>query len=254
MSPLRYSLSMLLGLLLVTFSLAASQNDRDGENFYDSGSAQGWTREFSAGRSYSVKSVSAPTRRGGRALRMETRYGDRENSYHSELEMHGAGEPGERAWYGFSTYVPTSWVDSEQTVITAQWWSHSRASPPLGIEIEGDEWVVFQRWDEGDEGLSKRAVGTVRKGEWTDWVVEAYWSDRRNGYVKVWRNGEVVYEREGPSVYRKTERLRFKLGVYAWPWKYDRPSPRRSSPRVIYHDEIRIGGENSSYNAVSPRD
>ncbi len=245
-----FTLKAALGLVLLTFGFTNSQGE---SSFYSAGSADGWTREFSAGRSYNVKSVSAPTRSGSEALRMETRYGDRDNDYHAEIEKFDAGSPGERVWYGFSTYVPTSWVNSEQTAIIAQWWSHSPASPPLGIEIEGESWFVFQRWAEGEEGKSRRAIEPVRKGEWTDWVVEAYWTDSQDGYLKVWRNDEVIYERSGPSVYRETESLRFKLGVYVWPWKYDRPSPSSSSPRVVYHDEVRIGGEDSSYDEVSPR-
>lgn len=245
-----FTLKAILGLTLLTFGFTNSQSD---SSFYSAGSADGWTKEFSAGRAYSVKSVPAPTRSGSEALRMETRYGDRDNDYHAEMERDDASGPGESAWYGFSTYVPTSWADSEQVAILAQWWSHSPASPPLGIEIEGDEWIVFQRWKGGDEGISKRAVGPVRKGEWTDWVVQAHWDYSEDGYLKVWRNGEVVYERSGPSVYRRTDSLRFKLGVYVWPWKYDRPSPASSSPRIVYHDEVRMGGEDSSYEEVRPR-
>ena len=238
-------------LSLTTLSFAAGQGAVD---FYAAGSGADWSREYTVGEAYSVKRVSSPTRSGDAALRMETRYGDAENDYHTEMEKVDAGFPGQSAWYGFSTYVPTSWVDSEDTTLTTQWWSHSRAGPPLGIGIEGEEWIVFQRWDEGDRGLSKRTTGAVRKGEWTDWIVQAHWSDSEDGYLKVWRNGEVVYERSGPSIYYETESLRFKIGLYVWPWKNDAPAPRRSSPRVIYHDEVRIGGETSSYDAVNPGD
>ncbi len=246
---LKTTATMLLGLSLITVCLAASQSDAD---FYSSGSTDGWSREFSVGEPYNVKRVSAPTRRGASALRMETRYGDAGNGYHTEMEKLDAGVPGETAWYGFSTYVPTSWVDSEQIVIVAQWWSHNSAGPPLSFEIRGDEWLLAQRWQERPSGKVKEPVSAVRKGEWTDWVIEAHWSDRDSGYLKVWRNGEVVYERRGPNIYRRTKSLRFKLGLYVWPWKDERPSPTRSSPRVIYHDEVRIGGEDASYDAVSP--
>ena len=250
-TKLRTITTALIGFTLVAFCLASSQSEAD---FYSAGSTDAWSREFSVGEPYNVKRVSAPTRSGASALRMETRYGDSGNGYHTEMEKLDAGGPGESAWYGFSTYVPTSWVDSEQTTITAQWWSHSPVSPPLGIEIENDQWVIFQRWATGEDGISEEVTGTVRKGEWTDWVVQAHWSRSSDGYLKVWRNGEVVYERRGPSVYRQTDTLRFKLGLYVWPWKDGRPSPEGSSPRVIYHDEVRIGFEGSSYEAVSPRD
>ena len=123
----------------------------------------------------------------------------------------------------------------------------------LNVEIRDDRWYVFQRWGRGKEGGFSQDVGPVRKGEWTDWVVQAYWSGSDGGYVKVWRNGEIVYERSGRSLYERSENIRFKLGVYVWPWKRNKPSPESSSPRVIYHDEIRIGGEDSSYEAVKPR-
>ena len=107
----RWSLSF--GLILITFGLA-SQSE---VSFYNSGVEDGWTREFSAERAYSVKTVPAPSRSGATALRMEARYGakDTDGSYHAEIEKWEAGSPGETLWYGFSTYVPTSWVDSEQT-------------------------------------------------------------------------------------------------------------------------------------------
>ena len=239
---------LIAGFTLVML-VAAGQNEAD---FYSAGETDGWTREYSAEEPYSVRRVPAPTRSGGSALRMETRYGDAKNNYHAEMERVDAGSPGETFWYGFSTYVPTSWVNSEQPTITAQWWSHHRASPPLSLEIRGQEWLVDQRWSERGGGMLKQTVGSVRKGEWTDWVVQAYWSRSDDGYLKVWRGGEVVYERRGPNIYRRTDDLRFKLGVYTWPWNRERPSPRRSSPRVVYHDEVRIGGEDSGYDAVKP--
>ena len=240
---------ILLAFAFATVSFAASQGEID---FYNVGSEDGWNREYSVGETYNVRRVSAPTRSGETALRMETRYGDTGNGYHTEMELLGAGGPGESAWYGFSTYVPTSWVDSEQPSVTAQWWSHSPAGPPLALRIEAGEWVVLQRWDGGEENIALRPVGAVRKGEWTDWVVEAYWSDAHDGYLKVWRDGEVVHERSGPNIYWETESLRFKIGLYVWPWKNSQPSPLSSSPRVIYHDEIRVGGEGSSYDEVKP--
>ena len=103
------------------------------------------------------------------------------------MEKWDAGSPGETLWYGFSTYVPASWVDSEQTTITTQWWSHSPASPPLALEIEGQTWVVFQRWGKGRGGGTEEGVAEVQKGVWNDWVVQAQWSTRNSGYMKIWR-------------------------------------------------------------------
>ena len=242
------AVTVLLGFVLVTFSFATSQDEPD---FYSPGTVDDWTKEYSVGESYNVRSVPAPTRRGASALRMETRYGDTGNGYHTEMEL-DRDSPDGVAWYGFSTYIPASWVDSEQTVITAQWWTNSGAGPPLSFEIQGDQWLIAQRWSRREGGEVKQAVDKIHKGEWTDWVVEANWSDRDSGYIRIWRNGEVAYERLGQSLFRNTETLRFKIGLYVWPWNHDRPLPERSSPRVIYHDEIRIGDEDSSYETVNP--
>ena len=250
MSPSHVAKALAFGLALSALGLAAQ-----GLDFYSPGTEEDWTSEFSANRPYNVRSVPAPTRSGAEALRMEARYGERDDdgSYHSEIEKEAAGRPGETRWYGFSTYVPASWVDSEQVTVTAQWWSHSRANPPLSLRIQDDQWLILQRWTTGREGTMRQVVGPVRKGTWTDWVFQVSWSSG-DGFVKVWRDGEVVFERRGPNIYPITRSLRFKLGVYVWPWKDAPPAPETSSPRILYHDEIRIGDENSGYEAVRPRD
>ncbi|WNR42831.1 heparin lyase I family protein [Paenibacillus roseipurpureus] len=85
-------------------------------------------------------------------------------------------------------------------------------------------------------------------------MVQVYWSYNSDGYVKVWKNGSVVHERTGPNMYNHPDGIKeFKLGLYAWNWKTTPPSPPEASPRVIFHDEVRVGDASSNYDEVKPR-
>ncbi len=90
----------------------------------------------------------------------------------------------------------------------------------------------------------------VELNRWFDIVLNFRYSDKSDGFYKVWVNGELVIDITGSNVNIhdtagriKETRNYLKTGIY---------SGTEGGGAVIY-DEIRVGDETSNYEAVAPR-
>ena len=77
------------------------------------------------------------------------------------------------------------------------------------------------------------------------------WSYEDEGLLEVWKDGRKVVTQKGPNTYNDLRGNYFKIGVYKWDWK-NRPETSRVERRVLYHDEVRIGGPSARYEDVAP--
>jgi hypothetical protein len=228
-----------------------------------------------------VVTVPQPVRAGAYAMRS---YLQRYNSPHSSrTEVIMAQDPrmppdqrieafsfdiGQEYWIGFSIFIPDGFVtdieDLSDVVFQIQAMpdkGETYRSPILALDINEDRWVVTSRWDpRADsppqnrfEGESSTDVGSIipATGRWTDWVINAKWSWQKNGFVRVWRNGKPVLNRKGPNCSNDQRGPFLQMGLYKWPWA-ETYFPSNTNERLVYHDELRIGGANSSYRQVAP--
>jgi hypothetical protein len=219
---------------------------------------------------HSVRRVRNPVRAGSRALRFEIRKGEPfvANANRAELRRPGdyrvTGGIGDERWFGFSTFIPPDWESDVEGDVIAQWHAspdfdcETWRSPPLQITTEGEEVRVLMRWDskpctdhDEAEGSETIHAGDLARGRWTDWVVHATWDYDDDGMLRMWRDGKLVVDRRGPNAYNDQRGLFFKIGVYKWRWK--EPDERsRVTRRVVFHDEVRIGGPDASCEDVKP--
>jgi hypothetical protein len=174
---------------------------------------------------------------------------------------------GSEYWYGFSIFIPDNWATDSSGEILAQWHNTPDAgeaggSPPLALSVSGATWFISNKWDServakksGYDGSVAYSVGTVGKGEWTDWVFHIKWSYQgKDGLLEVWKNGKRVVQKHGPNTFNDAKGPYFKFGIYKWDWR--NPSGGRGnskvSKRVVYHDTVRVGDHGASYGDVAP--
>ena len=178
---------------------------------------------------------------------------------------------GDELWYGFSIFLPTSYVPGTTYEILAQWhntpndWNQlfARKNPPLTLhsDSESSHWLVHMNWDadpvasDGSfsiDGWKTWDLGAWATNEWTDWVFHIKWSYSADGILQVWKNGELVVDYAGPNTYNDKIGPYFKMGIYKG-WQ-DRVIPYDNvSERVVYHDELRIAeGQAAKYSDVAP--
>jgi hypothetical protein len=190
-----------------------------------------------------------------------------------------AARPAEPAkadrWYGFSIFLPRSFVPDESREILAQWHQVTEGgSPPLALLTRrGQWWVSLRDWTRPNENETlDKLAGPCALGAWTDWIVHAKWRSDATGLLEVWKNGSSVrtVPRSGRNTFANTTRHYIKIGIYKWQWNIHAPSPpppgcsRQPDPgtvtsRVVYYDEIRVadgttcGSIAACKKAVAPR-
>jgi len=187
----------------------------------------------------------------------------------TEFEKSGLSHVGDERWYGYSVNVDPVFKDSSGSpngALVMQWHGNGDAcdttrSPHLGIMVTVDmRWRIQNIHDPNpctvqEHGGSTNVrndwyAGNVEKGKWVDWVVYAKWSYRSDGVLKIWKDGKLVVERNGPNAYNDQPPEILKWGVYNSWWNAH--APASTDKLITYVDEIRIGDANSSYAEVAP--
>lgn len=223
----------------------------------------GWKKEFCC--DYSAQIVSAPERPGKHAVKFTLYKTDPDvsTSRRSELRLNPVPANSEQ-WYGFSVFVPHEYAKDPSYEIIAQWaglpdfdLGETWRVPVVTLTIRNDQFGVSDRWDPRpvsvkfkEAGSQGWKLGAVAKGEWTDWVFHMKWSYKSDGLLQVWKNGKLVVSRTGPNTYNDEHGPFLKIGIYKPDWKYNDKS--KTTMRVIYFDQVRVGNASSSYKDVVP--
>jgi hypothetical protein len=100
---------------------------------------------------------------------------------------------GSTRWYSFSVYLPS---DFPTATISAQWFDFvqwkglNSGSPPVAMEIRGDEFVLG--------GANSHApLGDIDPGTWSHFIVGLHFSDSRHtGWATVLRNGRRLVDHQ----------------------------------------------------------
>ena len=213
--------------------------------------------------------TDSPVRVGAYALESSL---DRFNdpvSYRTEVvpQEHPDAMVGDDMWYGFSIFLPDSYVPDSVWEIVAQW--HGRPdfdigedwrNPPLALHTSDGVWTVSNIWDskantfESGErvysGSRHFDLGAYVTGRWTDWVFHVKWSYESDGILQIWQDGVLVVDEPGPNTFNDERGPAFKMGIYKG-WKHPE-AQGNVDKRVLFHDELRIGNASATYCDVAP--
>ena len=217
-----------------------------------------------AGEKKRVHVVDAPESKPGRkAVRcvMPRALG----SFRSEIALPHEDGFQER-WYGARIYVPPDWIFGGGDIVM-QWKAilgeqkKDRGFPPMSIAISDDRWVVhraFGRPDDIQREL-KTLAGVVQKGKWVAWVVHVCWSSGDDGWIQIWKDGELALDVKGPNTYvMRPHTPYFKTGLYHPAWKRkneDKFEEEKTAVpgRTIYTADIKVGNKHARYDDVVPK-
>lgn len=229
-----------LGLLLAIPANAAAPAD-------SAGLYSGFKRSLGAKNSHGYQVVSEPIREGKVSERFELRSGDcsgtkdwndcANDRERSELGQQAPfSQPGEEYWYAFSLYVPDSYKNIFPVkVALGQFHQEGAKSPPLMFQNgKGGYWADL------NQTRQKSALLIEEKdlrGRWQDLLVNARWSKGKDGFVKVWVNGELKLSREGANLTQDGP-IYFKYGIYR---SFLSRNKNKHPDQVVYFDGVRWG-------------
>lgn len=163
-------------------------------------------------------------------------------------------------WTGMSIYIPKNaalpksdsnkWVDLVDYHGSADKCDQARQAP-LDMFMRDDAVVIRVK------GQTAACAGKTydrnkyfylplfKLGAWNDVVMNFKFSHKEGGggFLKVWVNGKKVLSDSGINAFNDKLPPYLKVGLYG----------TLAQQLTVYYDEIRIGGERSSYNQVAPK-
>ena len=160
----------------------------------------GRCRNIGAGNEQMRIVEGAEARQGRYAARFNIRPGDVPpfgGSERSEVQSNADGavvREGDERWYQWSMKFPTDFQNPTGVWFIVLQWHSAKGSPPLAINVDRRGQIVI-----GGDGLidePRRTIGTVRRGEWVDYVLHVKFSrDSDTGFVEGWENGRQTVPR-----------------------------------------------------------
>jgi hypothetical protein len=238
----------------------------------------GWVKASTNPRAISVTRERA--RAGRQSVKFDFQFEDwrGDTSFHNRTQLSQftsqnitASELGKDYWVGISTYLDRTWEPDYDYNGELVWQFHGQRDgpaengpPPVALYIFGNAVRVVVNADpatcypaKGRSGPISQTLATFPldqlKSRWVDWVVRVNFLVKGGG-LDVWKDGVHVVNYEGPTLYNWCSATKaigpfFALGTYKWDWG---KIPTRVQSRIMFVDEIRIGGPNATCNDVKP--
>jgi hypothetical protein len=236
---------------------------------FETGSLEGWSKELCCDTSAQV--ITNPVRTGHYAVQFSLNQTDKDiqGSKRAELTLGKLITPANaERWYGFSIYLPASYVPDLSSEIVAQWHEvpdftlgENWRTPPLALKTVDGRWQISNRWDPNPltkkntpgpgGGQANTPLEPYTTNQWTDWVFHIKWSSEANGLLEVWQDRRLVLRKVGPNTYNDQTGPYFKIGLYKPDWKY-RPAQSVTTNRQIIFDEIRVGDQTANFAPPNP--
>jgi len=201
-------------------------------------------KQFPAIHSFQIS--SNPVFRGKHSGRFELRHGDKiatKTGVRSEVLF-----PEQRhreRWYSFAVFFPVGGFEKDNdTEIFTQWHQEQMGSPSASFNIKNDR-LVFIVGSVPNVGSGKKEnidLGEVPKDSWQEFVFHFIHSDKSDGLIEIWKNGEKILTKPGGNIYPGIL-PKWKIGIYKWTWEKTKTNVDK---RFLYFDNVRMGNEKSS--------
>ena len=244
---MKNSLPRSLPLALLALALAGCQT-------LSGDIASGWSFKESPpvgfrdwGYSVVSKADGHPVRAGDQAIRFEVRAGDcgswphidwsdcDEDRERHELRTNDNWSGGER-WYHWSIRLPRDWTVIHPVKVQLGQFHQAESHPAWLFQNERGGYSI-DNYTTGST-LHKPQILTddEMRGKWADILVHVRWTSGRDGFFRVYANGETEprYSWTGPT--KKPGRdVFFKFGLYR---SHVSRRPGDEPTQVVYYDEV----------------
>ncbi len=179
----------------------------------------------------------------------------------AEIRVHRDPVPSER-WYGWSLYLPEGYTEVKGKSDILFQWHRGGGSPswakghPMCFMINSEGryqliWTFQKSVDNTKSRVNKSQDLGISyigdRGKWVHWALHTKWSISDDGYLGVYRNGELVLKHRGANWLNWGPGPMVKAGIYTGD-----PGWSGNNPTVLCHDNIIVGDENSSLYEVCP--
>ncbi|AUG52644.1 polysaccharide lyase [Thalassospira marina] len=135
---------------------------------------------------------------------------DRERS---ELSERGDRNPqGSTYWYRWSLYIPKDFVDVSPTKVALGQFHQEGSHPAWMFEVDGAGYHLDDHVTTRKPRYHTLIKGASLRGRWHDIVVFAHWAKDDSGVLRVWADGSLKFDYQGPTM--TAERVYFKYGLY----------------------------------------
>lgn len=125
--------------------------------------------------------------------------------------MHKVGETWE---YNYSIVIDDEPMDFPVVIFQCK---QSGFSPILALEWKNNYVYVKHRYiKDGVVHGPAMAKRYYAKGVQTDWKLQAHWSHDEDGFIKVYRNNQLIDEYSGRTTVADAPLASMKFGVYSW--------------------------------------
>ena len=166
--------------LFITAFLAAAVPAGATVIFENNGTTSGWSYTSGDG-SGTVTEVSSPTYRGSTAVKCYQTYsGSGDYTLHSECVKRDVGQNGQDRYYGYTFYMPTSWVNVSEGQVVMQLAADFTCCGGQQTEllmIKGTSLVLERNWGSASSQVNSKTTitATVSKGAWHRVVLHKRW-------------------------------------------------------------------------------
>lgn len=234
----------LLFLLLPLTTL--SQNLIYSENCDGAGLFNTYVKKQTA-TSYAITQAKDKYYSGNSSARFELRDTDPEVQSGTRSEITFPTTTNLNRWYSFAIYFPTDgYAKDDADEVINQWHQGGGKTPALCLRTRND--ILYLRvlgvW---------KSLGTIVKDTWQSYVLHVKHAPDKTGIVEIWRDGKLCFTYKGANMYRVTSDIKnpnWKLGIYKSAWNGS--AKTKTSKRVLYFDEIKMGSEKATYNDMAP--
>ena len=260
---------MLFGLLLI-FSLSAKSQLLSWSDWETGDILQNWTfYPYSLAytsytnypNGYSARIDSSFAYSGRKCIRFQLRSTDSMVASGKRAEIYTPRNQrvsDSTYWIAWSQYLPLDYKADRLRELHLQISTSSAVNPNVAIWLVNDNFSVNFKYDSAGTGRmvernfpisSPKAI----KGRWVRWILYYKPGLNNTGRTTLYRDRVVVFDRIGANANRVNGQLEttgkyFKLGIYKWPW--NTPGIYNPNQRILYYDDVRFYGKNSTINDV----
>ena len=244
----------LFAILLSGFSDLEAKNSKDVSN------TEVKRKTISHKKKYSLTLANSkdghPVRSGKKSYRFEVRLGDcgkdsghndcKKDRQRSELQFKKYQKGKKDFWYSASIYLPKNYQSVAPVRTTFAQLYEKGWKPILMVTDRNGEWLEVGRMWSGEYVEMKKALKIDdMRGKWTDILINARYSIKEDGFMKVWVNNKQIINAENiKNITPYTKRgVGLDFGIYqtfvsAWKrQKGNKPYPNM----IVYFDEVNLG-------------
>lgn len=184
---------------------------------------------------------------GSQSARFELRDTDPEVQSGTRSEIVFPETTNLNRWYSFAIYFPRDgYAKDDADEVINQWHQGGGKTPALCLRTRND--ILYLRvlgvW---------KSLGTITKDTWQSYVIHVNHSSGSTGIIEIWRDGKLLFTYKGANMYRVTGDIHnpnWKLGIYKSAW--NGTAKTKTSKRVLYFDDIKLGNERATLQEMAP--